>query len=93
MVHLWQDNAYGLISWKQDTHFGRHTDLSFGSPDFMKLADAFGWDGHNVRNARDLRPALEKALAAPGPSLAVMPVDYRENALLTQRMGRMICPI
>jgi len=93
VVLLWQDDAYGLIAWKQNTHFGRHTDLSFGNPDFMKLAEAFGWDGHDVRNARDLKPTLDKALATPGPSLVVIPIDYRENNLLTQRLGEMLCPI
>ena len=93
VVLLWQDDAYGLIEWKQNTHFGRHTDLSFGNPDFMLLAEAFGWDGHSVKNARDLKPALDKALDTPGPSLVVIPIDYRENGLLTKRLGEMLCPI
>jgi acetolactate synthase I/II/III large subunit len=93
VVLLWQDDAYGLIAWKQQTSFGRHTDLSFGNPDFMMLAEAFAWDHHQVNNARDLKPALEKALDTPGPSLVVIPIDYRENGLLTQRLGEMLCPI
>src|SRR3546814_3200522 len=24
---VWEDGGYGLIAWKQDTEFGRHTDL------------------------------------------------------------------
>ena len=42
---IWEDGGYGLIAWKQETQFGRHTDLSFGNPDFVKLADSFGWKG------------------------------------------------
>ena len=41
VVMVWEDGGYGLISWKQDTHFGQHTDLSFGNPDWMTLAAAF----------------------------------------------------
>ena len=31
-VMVWEDNEYGLIAWKQESHFGRHTELSFGNP-------------------------------------------------------------
>jgi len=92
-VMVWQDNAYGLIAWKQQNHFGRHTDLSFGNPDFMKLADAFGWNGFDVTKSRDLRGALEASFDAEGPRLLVIPIDYRENDLLTQRLGDIACPI
>jgi acetolactate synthase-1/2/3 large subunit len=90
---VWEDGAYGLIAWKQQTQFGRHTDLSFGNPDFVKLAHAFGWYGVRVENARDLRPALEKAFAADRPALVVVPIDYDENQKLTERLGNIACPI
>ncbi|MEM6582142.1 MAG: acetolactate synthase large subunit, partial [Pseudomonadota bacterium] len=41
---VWDDQAYGLIAWKQWAEFGRHTDLSFGNPNWGMLAGAFGWD-------------------------------------------------
>ena len=81
---VWEDRAYGLIAWKQESEFGRHTDLSFGNPDWMKLADAFGWHGHHVENSADLAATLAQALDEPGPSLVVVPIDYRENMLLTE---------
>jgi len=84
---VWEDAGYGLIAWKQDEQFGSHTDLSFGNPEWLGLAQCFGWQGQYVANARDLRPALDEALAHPGPSLVVMPVDYRENMKLSQRLG------
>jgi len=28
-----------------------------------------------------------------GPSLVVVPIDYRENLLLTKRLGELTCPI
>ena len=92
-VMVWEDHSYGLIKWKQSNHFGRHTDLDFGNPDWMKLADAFGWNGHHVTRSRDLAGALEASFAEPGPSLVVVPIDYRENALLTKRLGDIQCPI
>ncbi|MDK1024431.1 MAG: acetolactate synthase large subunit [Gammaproteobacteria bacterium] len=87
VVMVWEDHAYGLIAWKQDNEFGHHTDLAFGNPDWMQLAAAFGWNGHRVDNSRDLADTLENAFQEDGPSLVVIPIDYRENALLTQRLG------
>ncbi|MEQ8747024.1 acetolactate synthase large subunit [Pyruvatibacter sp.] len=87
-VMVWEDGGYGLISWKQENEFKRHTNLGFGNPDWLKLADSFGWHGQYVPNARDLRGALDTALAYKGPSLLVIPIDYRENVLLTERLGQ-----
>jgi acetolactate synthase-1/2/3 large subunit len=86
-VMVWEDHMYGLIAWKQTGQFGRHTDLSFGNPDWMQLAQAFGWNGHFVNEAEALKPTLATALSEQGPSLVVLPIDYRENDLLSQRMG------
>ncbi len=92
-VLVWEDGAYGLIAWKQQGEFGRHTDLSFGNPDWMKLADAFGWHGHHVENSAGLAATLGQALHESGPSLVVVPIDYRENMLLSERLGNIVCPI
>ena len=86
-VLVWEDNEYGLIAWKQENEFGHHTDLSFGNPDWLQLADAFGWNGYYCPNSRDLRQVLEQSFRDPGPSLVVIPIDYRENRLLTQKLG------
>jgi acetolactate synthase-1/2/3 large subunit len=90
---IWEDKAYGLIAWKQQTQFGRHTDLSFGNPDWLKLASAFGWKGHVVDKSTDLASTLEKAFNERGPSLVVIPIDYSENMKLTERLGDIACPI
>jgi len=87
VVMVWEDNAYGLIEWKQTTHYGRHTDLAFGNPDWLGLAAAFGWQGHYVASSVDLAATLEAAFAEDGPTLVVIPIDYRENALLTEKLG------
>ena len=93
VVMVWEDKQYGLIAWKQENHFGRHTDLAFGNPDWTTLAQAFGWHGHYVKNAADLAPTLEAAFDEDGPSLVVIPIDYRENPLLTKKLGEITCPI
>ena len=63
------------------------------NPDWLKLADSFGWHGHLVKNSKDLASVLEQALNEPGPSLIVVPIDYRENMKLTERLGDIVCPI
>ena len=92
-VMVWEDNEYGLIAWKQESHFGRHTELSFGNPDWLQLADAFGWNGHYVANSAELSNTLDTALGEDGPSLVVIPIDYRENNLLTKKLGEITCVI
>ncbi len=92
-VVVWEDEMYGLIAWKQTTQFGRHTELSFTNPDWMQLSRAFGWNGFLCPNSRDLRDTLEKSFEAEGPSLVVIPIDYRENNLLTERLGNIGCTI
>jgi len=93
VVMVWEDNEYGLIAWKQETHFGHHTDLAFGNPDWELLAKAFGWHGHLVKNSADLKGELEAAFNEQGPSLVVIPIDYRENQLLTKELGEIQCAI
>ncbi len=90
---VWEDNEYGLIAWKQESHFGHHTDLAFGNPDWIKLADSFGWNGHFVSDSADFATTLDSAFEEAGPSLVVVPIDYRENALLTQKLGEITCQI
>jgi len=93
VVMVWEDKAYGLIAWKQETLFGHHVDLSFGNPDWTMLANAFGWHGHFVRNSIELADTLEAAFNEEGPSLVVIPIDYRENPLLIKKLGEITCTI
>ncbi len=90
---IWEDHMYGLIAWKQQNEFGKHTDLSFNNPDWLKLAESFDWHGHKVENSKNLLSTLEKAFNEKGPSLVVVPIDYRENMILTERLGNIACPI
>jgi acetolactate synthase I/II/III large subunit len=84
---VWVDDGFGVIRWKQERDFGRSFGSDFGNPDFGKLAEAFGLPGFTVRQANDLAPVLEKALALEEPSVIAVPVDYSENRRLTETLG------
>lgn len=90
---VWEEGGYGLISWKQDVEFYRHTNLSFLNPDWELLARSFGWQVHRISGSRDVATVLETALAESGPSLVVMQVDYEENIKLTQKLNAMAKPV
>ncbi len=92
-VMVWEDHEYGLIAWKQETEFGNTTDLKFGNPDWAGLARAFGWRCHRVDDSRDLAATIRAAIDESGPSLVIIPVDYRENMKLTEQLGAIVCPI
>ncbi|MGI9308040.1 MAG: acetolactate synthase large subunit [Gammaproteobacteria bacterium] len=92
VVMVWEDGGYGLIEWKQDDEFHHHTDLAFGNPDWLQLASAFGWNGFYVSQSTELKGRLEEAFQADGPSLVVVPIDYRENQILTKRLGELTKP-
>ncbi len=90
---VWEDKAYGLIAWKQWAQFGHHTQLDFGNPDWLKLAESFGWSAWLVSHSDELPEILNKAFTTEGPSLIIVPIDYSENRKLTERLGEMQCPI
>jgi acetolactate synthase-1/2/3 large subunit len=87
VVVVWRDDGYGLIDWKQRNQFGRPFGVTFGNPDFVDLAHSFGVAGFRPSTAAELLPTLRRALDVDGPSLVEVPIDYRENLRLTERLG------
>ena len=79
VVLIIEDRAYGMIRWKQAIDDFPDWGLSFGNPDFVAYAAAYGAKGHRVTSAADLVPALNEAFAVGGVHLIVVPVDYSEN--------------
>ena len=86
-VVIWRDDGYGLIDWKQRNEFGRPFGVEFGNPDFVAFAESFGIAGFRPSSAAELLPMLRRALDVDGPSLVEIPIDYRENLRLTERLG------
>ncbi|MGF6527865.1 acetolactate synthase large subunit [Variovorax sp. PvP013] len=79
VVLIVQDDAYGMIRWKQSVDRFDDWGMTFGNPDFVKYADAYGARGRRVEHAEGLAVALEAAFAEGGVQLIAVPVDYSEN--------------
>ncbi|HUA23753.1 MAG TPA: acetolactate synthase large subunit [Steroidobacteraceae bacterium] len=79
VVLILQDNAYGMIRWKQAADGFPDFGMTFGNPDFVTYARAYGMKGTRVEGADGLAPALEAAFSAGGMHLVAVPVDYSEN--------------
>jgi acetolactate synthase I/II/III large subunit len=79
VVLILEDKAFGMIRWKQAVDGFPDFGLTFGDPDFVAYAEAYGAKGSRVDTADGLAPALEAAFAEGGVHLVVTPIDYSEN--------------
>ncbi|WP_448582304.1 acetolactate synthase 3 large subunit [Thermaurantiacus sp.] len=64
------NNEYmGMVrQWQDLTYEGRHAEsYTAALPDFVKLAEAFGWKGIRIETEEELDPAIAAMLAHPGP--------------------------
>ena len=90
---IFRDDAYGSIRMKQQSRYGREIGVAFGNPDFVRLAEAFGASGVRIAEPSEIMSALKAAFLSKGPVVVEVPVDYRENLKLTERMGQIVCPV
>ena len=90
---IFNDGGYGLIEWKEKLRYGREFFTRFANPDFVKLAESFGARGYRVTAENDLLPIIKEALDQKRPAIIDCPVDYTENMKLTEKLGRLICPL
>ena len=74
MVRQWQELFY-------DRRYSQ-TDLAVGSPDFAKLAEAYGAVGIRVTSKEEVRPAIQKAMRLKSkPCLIDFQVEREENVM------------
>ena len=85
VVLILNDNSYGMIRWKQANMGFKDWGLTYGNPDFVKYAEAYGASGHRVTSAEDLPRLMSQALSSPGVHLIEVPMDYSDNDLILNR--------
>lgn len=76
VVLVLNDNAYGMIKWKQAEMGQASFGLDFSNPDFVQLAQAHGAKGYRVQSTESLRPLIEKCLSQPGVHVIDVPFEY-----------------
>ncbi len=69
MVRQWQEMFYGK----------RYVATPLSSPDFVKIAEAYGLPAMRVTHPEEVAPAIEKAMATPGAFLIDFIVEPEEN--------------
>jgi acetolactate synthase-1/2/3 large subunit len=79
VVIVLNDSAYGMIRWKQAVDKFPDFGLTFGNPDFVRYAEAYGAKGSRVTATKDLVPMIDAAFKGGGVHLIDVPVDYSEN--------------
>jgi acetolactate synthase-1/2/3 large subunit len=74
------NGGHGMVrQWQAIIYKERYCAIDFkGSPDFVKLAEAYGCAGIRATRPTELLPALEKAFATPGPVVVDVWVDKWE---------------
>jgi acetolactate synthase-1/2/3 large subunit len=93
VILVWTDSEYGLIKWHQMRRYGRESHIKFRNPDFVQHARSYGAKGYRVEAAGQLVPILRQAIADDTVVVIDCPVDYAENMKLTERLGKLVCPI
>jgi acetolactate synthase-1/2/3 large subunit len=91
VVLIIEDNAFGMIRWKQATDGFPDYGMTFGNPDFVAYSKAYGAKGSRVESADGLAPAVEAAFQQGGVHIVSVPVDYSENTrVLTDELRNRI---
>jgi acetolactate synthase-1/2/3 large subunit len=79
MVRQFQDDFYGGIR--------SQVDLTV-MPDFLKLADAYGWNAARVEKGEDIAAAFDAAERTPGPFLIDFRIDPEANVYPIVPLGK-----
>ena len=93
IILVWNDSEYGLIKWHQLRRYGRESNIKFNNPDLVKHAESYGAKGYRVEAADQLLPILRRAIDDDTVVVIDCPVDYAENMKLTEKLGKLVCPI
>ncbi len=90
---IFNDGGYGLIEWKQETHYRESSYIKFNNPDFVKFAESMNLKGYRIESAEDFLPTLKEALAQDVPAVIDCPIDYRENLLFSEHTKEITCAV
>ena len=79
-ICLLNNGFLGMVrQWQELFYDNRYSHVAMGSPDFGKLADAYGLEFIRCSRTEDLEGALKQASAHEGPVLCEFVVEMEEN--------------
>src|SRR5438552_7697972 len=80
-VFLMNNGYMGMVrQWQELFWDGRYKSVEMGdSPDWVKLAEAFGWTGMRCTDKNEVEDAMQTALQTDGPVLLDVQVTKTEN--------------
>nr|WP_305072023.1 biosynthetic-type acetolactate synthase large subunit [Paraeggerthella sp. Marseille-Q4926] len=89
-VLIMDNRCLGMVhQWQRLFYEGRYSaTLLDATPDFVKLADAYGWQGERVEHPDQLDAALARMLEAPGPYLLDVAISRDQNVYPMVAPGR-----
>ncbi|MCF7922994.1 MAG: acetolactate synthase large subunit [Candidatus Marinimicrobia bacterium] len=90
-ILIFNDNDYGLISWKQESHSGRSFGTNLTNPNYVELARAFSIKGYAPQNRDELQTVLSKVIQDQELCLVEIPVDPDVNQQLTKKLNKNFC--
>ena len=85
VVLILRDDAYGMIKWKQAAMKFPEFGLDYNNPDFVKYAESYGAQGHQVKSTGDLLSLMVECHSNGGVHVIDIPVDYSENDRILNR--------
>jgi acetolactate synthase-1/2/3 large subunit len=79
-ICLINNGFLGMVrQWQEMFYDNRYSHVSMGSPDYGKLADAYGVSFFRCSSQSELQSTFEKARATKGPVLCEFLVEMEEN--------------
>ncbi|PCJ32899.1 MAG: acetolactate synthase large subunit [Gammaproteobacteria bacterium] len=92
VVIILNDNAYGMIKWKQEGMGFNNFGLDYNNPDFVKYAESYGAKGYRPESHAEFKSILNEALESKGVHLIELAVDYSLNhSILNEGLKEKIC--
>jgi acetolactate synthase-1/2/3 large subunit len=85
VVLILNDNAYGMIKWKQGNMGFENFGLDLSNPDFVKYAESYGARGFRVERTGELGPILRRCMDVKGVHVIDVPLDYSTNDKLLKQ--------
>jgi len=79
VIIILNDNAFGMIKWKQEGMGFENYGLDYKNPDFVKYAESYGAYGYRPESVDEFSNLLEKVLNEKGVHLIDLPIDYSLN--------------